>query len=811
MAASTRLGGSQSDIGESIVEYNGAVYVTGSTASSSFPKTANAYDSTLNGPTDAFVSKLTWAGGTNPIVLSYGTFLGGSGGDYGTAIDVGGSKLHVGGYFTSTAAGITFPTQSPLPIAYRQYADGDDAFLTRFYLSNNNVSTSTYLGGEGKDELWGLAAAGSGNAYITGRTYSTQFPLVNPFQSQLNQNGTTNWGDAFIAKVNAAGSDLLYSTYLGGQYYEAGYDIAVDQVTGYATIAGYSSSTNLPTQASLQAQRSGTSVDVLVARLNFAGNGLLFSTYLGGTAADYGYGVALDDDATIYLTGQTDSSNFPTMNAPYNHAGLNDAFVSMISFRPSAVLAYYYRHYTLLDNDPSLSPANRNTLQIVDYAGMVILNKRPSDGHYLTQTLRVTNSYDSLALQYVLANELQDNSHGTRNNNQWGYRSTDWDTFKNDADAFLWRCTVPNDTLCSGGVIRRIGPDGLGNYLMDPANAEWQALIEERAAMFITDSEPELKRRNFGFHGYFLDNVHLTLDAARNRAYRKPDGRGPEEMEDHAYSAVAEVSTPTEDLTATQPIYRCTQFDPNDLLQQNALRSSCTRITNEEAYRQDFLESVALVRQELDEVEAARLADADPTNDYHLQLWGNMIGDPYSGSSWNDFMDSPAGMPQANMDGGMFEGWTTDFTKNYLPLEKVEGALTQSDWLIANDKSFFGVGQGYITETVRQQMAFVSYLLVAPPVNSASLNRDPDIQRALFRYMGPANVKDDPKWWYSNYTVQLGEPLGPRQEISPNMWRRCFKNGYVLLDLTDPTPNDNSDNNIFEATSMGSPAHSNPP
>jgi hypothetical protein len=328
MAASTRLGGSNSDIGESIVEYNGAVYVTGSTASSNFPKTANAYDSTLNGPTDAFVSKLTWAGGTNSIVLSYGTFLGGSGGDYGTAIDVGGSRLHVGGYFTSTSAGITFPTVYPLPIAYRQNADGDDAFVTRFSLSSNALYRSTYLGGEGKDELWGLAAAGSGNAYVTGRTYSTQFPLVNPIQSQLNQNGTTTWGDAFVAKLSADNSQLFYSTYLGGQYYEAGYDIAVDQSTGYATIAGYSSSTNLPTQAPLQAQRSG-SVDVLVARLNFAGNGLLFSTYLGGTAVDYGYGVALDEDATIYLTGQTDSSNFPTMNAPYNHAGLNDAFVSM--------------------------------------------------------------------------------------------------------------------------------------------------------------------------------------------------------------------------------------------------------------------------------------------------------------------------------------------------------------------------------------------------------------------------------------------------------------------------------------------------
>jgi RHS repeat-associated protein len=186
--------------------------------------------------------------------LVYSTFLGGTGTDYGVAIAVDGSgNADVAGYTLST----NFPTVSPLQTAN---AGGKDAFLAKLTAAGSALVYSTYLGGSGDDVANGIAVNGSGNAYVTGLTQSTNFPTVNPFQ--LTAGGG---GDAFVAQVNVAGSGLAYSTYLGGSGYDYGQGIVVDN-SGNALIAGGAGSTNFPTLNPLQSSNAGSS-DAFVSKI----------------------------------------------------------------------------------------------------------------------------------------------------------------------------------------------------------------------------------------------------------------------------------------------------------------------------------------------------------------------------------------------------------------------------------------------------------------------------------------------------------------------------------------------------------------
>jgi hypothetical protein len=160
-----------------------------------------------------------------------------------------------------------------------------------------------------------------GNAYLTGFTHSTNFPLSNPFQP-------TNGGgyDAFASKLNPAGSALVYSTYLGGSGDEIGSANAIDGL-GDQYVVGQTASPNYPLQDPLQSQLSGTS-DAFVTKLASAGTSLLYSTYLGGSAAEIAIGVSADASGHVYVVGGTFSTNFPTLN-PYQPAngGGEDAFI----------------------------------------------------------------------------------------------------------------------------------------------------------------------------------------------------------------------------------------------------------------------------------------------------------------------------------------------------------------------------------------------------------------------------------------------------------------------------------------------------
>ena len=184
---------------------------------------------------------------------------------------------------------------------------------------------STYLGGSDSDNGASIAVDAAGHAYVTGTTNSTNFPTDNPVQA-------TNGGssDAFVTKLSAAGSHLLYSTYLGGSDSDNGASIAVD-AAGHAYVTGTTNSTNFPTDNPVQATNGGSS-DVFVTKLSAAGSHLLYSTYLGGSDSDNGASIAVDAAGHAYVTGTTNSTNFPTDNpVQATNGGSSDVFVTKLS------------------------------------------------------------------------------------------------------------------------------------------------------------------------------------------------------------------------------------------------------------------------------------------------------------------------------------------------------------------------------------------------------------------------------------------------------------------------------------------------
>jgi hypothetical protein len=194
---------------------------------------------------------------------------------------------------------------------------------------------STYLGGR----AFAIALDSAGNAYVTGMTGSA-LPTLNPFQSK-NAGGL----DVFVTKLNAAGSGLIYSTYLGGSGDDVGYGIAVDSA-GNALVTGLIQSTNFPTVHAFQPTFSGSFSDAFVAKLNGAGSGLIYSTYLGGSfgAGDYGDqigGIAVDLAGNAYVTGETDSADFPTTAGAFQTrypGGVPNGFVT--KFNPTGSVVY---------------------------------------------------------------------------------------------------------------------------------------------------------------------------------------------------------------------------------------------------------------------------------------------------------------------------------------------------------------------------------------------------------------------------------------------------------------------------------------
>jgi hypothetical protein len=320
---STYLGGSgDEDMGGDAkggitVDAHGNAYVTGWTNSSDYP-TRYPYQA-YQGSYDVFVTKLYSSGSS----LIYSTYIGGGGDEWGYDLSVdsdGGA--YVSGYTTSS----NFPTANP----YQSAMQGGtyDAFVTKLSSSGTNLIYSTYLGGTGDDLGHGIMIDGSGNAYITGSTSSSNFPILNPYQA-TNQ-GYTN---AFVTRLSGSGNNLVYSTYLGGEGYDEGLAIAVDG-SGSTYVTGRTDSPNFPTMNPYQAINHGTH-DVFVTKLSSSGSSLVYSTYLGGGGDEWGLSIVIDGSRCTYVVGTTSSNDFP-VSSPYqamNHGGEYglDAFVTKLS------------------------------------------------------------------------------------------------------------------------------------------------------------------------------------------------------------------------------------------------------------------------------------------------------------------------------------------------------------------------------------------------------------------------------------------------------------------------------------------------
>ncbi|MBI3248639.1 MAG: SBBP repeat-containing protein [Deltaproteobacteria bacterium] len=316
LSYSTYLGGGGDDIGQSIaVDTAGNTYVTGETASSDFP-TVNPWQPASDGVADVFVAKLSADGQT----LLYSTYLGGNDLDTATAVSTDESgQTYVVGWTDST----DFPTATPVQAAK---AGDSDVFVAKLSADGTILLYSTYVGGSSDDEAYALAVDRNGQAYVTGLTVSTDFPTVMPLQAA--QAGGA-W-DGFVVKLSADGATLLYSTYLGGDDFDDGQGIAVD-TAGNAYVTGETGSSDFPTVNPWQPASGGLG-DAFVAKLSADGAILLYSTYLGGDDFDDGIGIAVDTADNAYVTGGTDSSDFPTVN-PWQPAsgGLGDAFAAKLS------------------------------------------------------------------------------------------------------------------------------------------------------------------------------------------------------------------------------------------------------------------------------------------------------------------------------------------------------------------------------------------------------------------------------------------------------------------------------------------------
>ncbi|HTW48519.1 MAG TPA: SBBP repeat-containing protein [Acidobacteriaceae bacterium] len=372
---STFLGGTGSDSANAIaVDAAGDVYVTGVAASTNFPVTSGAYQGTNPGAANqavaTFVTKLNAAG----TALVYSTYLGGSGtatagGDIASAIAVDSAG---DAYVTGSAASTNFPvTQGAFQTQNKGAANGVvTGFVTRLNATGTGLVYSTYLGGSGVsadqpfsgDRPHGIAVDAADNAYVTGQTYSDDFPVTQgAFQTQ-NHGASNGRPNAFVTKLNPSGAALVYSTYLGGSdsaYYgsplDSGAAIAVD-TAGDAYVAGQTPASDFPvTQGAYQTQNNEVgnfAANAFVTELNPAGTALVYSTYLGGSGSDSASGIAVDSAGNAYVTGTTGSTDFPvttgafqTVNQGANSplgVSLTNAFATKLNATGSALVYSTY-------------------------------------------------------------------------------------------------------------------------------------------------------------------------------------------------------------------------------------------------------------------------------------------------------------------------------------------------------------------------------------------------------------------------------------------------------------------------------------
>jgi len=373
---STYLGGSLSDWGQAIaIDPSGNAYVTGATQSTNFPTTAGAFQTTFSSSsnTAGFVAKLNSTGSA----LLYSTYLGSGGlSDSGIAVDSSGNayltgagfvlKLNSDGsapvystvldgtgegiavdslgeaYVTGTTSSIDFPIIGGVGTHINSFENVMEVFLTKLNSSGSAAIYSTWIGG---GHGYGIAIDTSGNAYVVGVADNGPFPTT-PGAFQATDNSDSPLG--FVSKVNNTGSAFVYSTFLGGSNFSNYFGgnnyvkgIAVDS-SGNAYVTGATSSTNFPTTpGALQTTYGGGAGDAFVSELNSNGSALVYSTYLGGSSGDAAEGIAIDSSGSVYVTGVTSSTNFPTtagaFQTTFGNSNLEGFVTKIASINPDTI------------------------------------------------------------------------------------------------------------------------------------------------------------------------------------------------------------------------------------------------------------------------------------------------------------------------------------------------------------------------------------------------------------------------------------------------------------------------------------------
>lgn len=315
------------------VDSAGNAYVTGYTLSSDFPVTAGAFQTTIGDRGDnykPFVTKLNATGSA----LIYSTFLGGTGGDVanGIAVDSAGNA-YVTGYTHSS----DFPvTAGAFQTTFDSLSTGSNAFVSKLNATGSALIYSTFLGGSGSDQASAIKIDSTGNAYLAGSTSSTDFPTKGAFQKTLKTsvNGGAN---AFVTKLNAMGSALIYSTFLGGTGSDQANAITIDKADN-TYVAGYATSSDFPvTKGAYQAKNGGA--NAFITKLDSKGSALVYSTFLGGTKDDEANGIAVDGAGNATLAGSADSADFPVTKGAFQttNNGAN-AFITKLNSKGSALI-----------------------------------------------------------------------------------------------------------------------------------------------------------------------------------------------------------------------------------------------------------------------------------------------------------------------------------------------------------------------------------------------------------------------------------------------------------------------------------------
>ena len=337
---STYLGGSDYDSWPATARDRfGDLYLAGDTCSSNFPTTPGAYRPSPPGGCDVFVTKLSPDGGK----LIYSTYLGGSDFESAGGIDVDASG---NAYVSGETLSADFPTT---PGAFQTSSRGGvDAFVTKLSPSGSALVYSTYLGGSGDD--WGgvggsISVAPAGRITVGGFTGSLDFPVTQgAFQETFAGGDGSHCGfpcDLFVARLNRAGSGLVYSTYLGGTGDDGSPFVAVDRY-GRTHITGQTDSTDFPTTAgAFQETASGGGGDMFVVDLNSSGSGLVYSTYLGGPDDDFPAGLSMDHEGNAFVAGGSTGPGFPTTPGVFEPSSPGSLNGTLTKLSPSGSALVY--------------------------------------------------------------------------------------------------------------------------------------------------------------------------------------------------------------------------------------------------------------------------------------------------------------------------------------------------------------------------------------------------------------------------------------------------------------------------------------